>query len=319
MTPDPLSPNRRSIYDAIAALGESTSAEVHKKRGLTPLQAASASRGRFTELREAGFITEGPKRLCAVTGKLVGTWRAVANPPSTFTLPTPTEVIAPNESLTMAAPQGVQLTPLGARIADSVTKEQNDDILTQAANGVRACLFTLGDASERGQRLYGQTIEEQADLCGVDGKMLAQCALVAVAVPIERRHERLKWEHHQAVARLPAEQQDDWLHTAEVEGLGVKRLKKSLNFGRVATEEETEPDPLDKPTPTLMNHVQTMLAYFRGLGDVEHMDDAGLFALHRDMMRISTIHADIRRKLLARPLTSAYKTLLAEDLALLNA
>jgi N6-adenosine-specific RNA methylase IME4 len=75
----------------------------------------------------------------------------------------------------------------------------------------------------------GRALAEQV---GIDYGTIFNYASVVRAFEISRRRENLSFGHHQAVAALPASQQDQWLKRAERDDLSVARLRQAL---RVST------------------------------------------------------------------------------------
>ena len=94
------------------------------------------------------------------------------------------------------------------------------------------------------------------------GKALAQTSLhnfayVARNVPRSVRHELLSFEHHRAVARLDQSDQRQWIATTLAENeagrrMSVRRLRRSIEAGRVLAAEELQSDPADHG---ILNHV----------------------------------------------------------------
>jgi hypothetical protein len=68
------------------------------------------------------------------------------------------------------------------------------------------------------------------------------------------RTDNLDFTHHQVVAKLKSpDEQGHWLQMAVKHKLGKRRLQKSINFGRLATEQEVAGDPHDKRHTTYLS------------------------------------------------------------------
>jgi len=71
------------------------------------------------------------------------------------------------------------------------------------------------------------------------------------------RNELLSWEYHRAVARLEPDAQRHWIEIAITENeagrrMSSRRLRRSIDAGRIVTVEELKPDPVDKG---ILNHI----------------------------------------------------------------
>ena len=79
----------------------------------------------------------------------------------------------------------------------------------------------------------------------MDIATLQRCAYVSRHVPKALRHERLSWDHHCVLARLPEERMRGWIETcvAELDAgrqVTLRRLRRSLNLGRLAAPGELD-------------------------------------------------------------------------------
>ena len=86
---------------------------------------------------------------------------------------------------------------------------------------------------------------------GIDIGTLQNFAYVSRNVPYPLRTEQLSWEHHRLIAKLPEPEQATWIETCISENqsgqrMSTRRLRKSLNLGRVATAKDMEPDDADQ-------------------------------------------------------------------------
>ena len=75
------------------------------------------------------------------------------------------------------------------------------------------------------------------------------------------RHERLSWDHHCVLARLPEEEIGGWIEAcvAELDAgrpLTLRRLRRSLNLGRLASREELDRDGDDRG---IANHIPLLI------------------------------------------------------------
>ena len=121
--------------------------------------------------------------------------------------------------------------------------------------------FLVGDWLNFGERVYGDCKKAAAEL-GFEYQTVADYSYVARNVELSVRTETLEFNHHRVVAKLKPEDQKKWLATAAESKLGYRRLQKSINFGRIATEEEMKPDPADKGQTFYILFVNRLCQWF---------------------------------------------------------
>ena len=111
--------------------------------------------------------------------------------------------------------------------------------------------FMLGDWINYGSKAYGTKYKEALEFNGLAPKTLRNYASVARRVHPILREPSLGIEHHAAVAGLESQVQKYWLDMAKEHNLTVPRLRKSIQAGRLVTEEDMEDGAGNKQT----NHV----------------------------------------------------------------
>ena len=109
------------------------------------------------------------------------------------------------------------------------------------APGGRGAAWWIGDWLRYGNTQYGEKYTRAAQITGYDTKSLRNMVYVASRFDKDRRHGRLSWSHHAAVASLPAEEQDRWLALAEQERLSVRSLRVEISNSRTCPELEAAP------------------------------------------------------------------------------
>ena len=128
-----------------------------------------------------------------------------------------------------------------------------------SASAARSIAFIVGDWLVYGQGLFGTDgfPDKRVDqpsyqlalaATGLDLSTLQNYAYVSRSVPYSLRSERLSWEHHRLLAKLPEDDMRDWIDACVAEEdagrrMSTRRLRKSLNLGRVATDK-----PISNPT-----------------------------------------------------------------------
>ncbi len=87
------------------------------------------------------------------------------------------------------------------------------------------------------------------------------------------RNNNLDWTHHKVIARCKdADEQKHWLDIAEKHDLSVSRLRKSMNFGRLATEEEMEQDPADRGVVTHLALINRLIRWWKQTTENDPVD-----------------------------------------------
>jgi len=164
-------------------------------------------------------------------------------------------------------------TPLGLEIADDLTVEEWNEFAPHLGDAALALGFAIGD-----WLIFGERFAPQRPLPGfehmpakvpheryeaallatrLDITTLQNFAYVARNVPRSVRHELLSFEHHRAVARLDETDQRQWIATTVAEHdagrrMSVRRLRRSIESGRVLGIEELQADPADAG---ILNHI----------------------------------------------------------------
>ncbi len=173
------------------------------------------------------------------------------------------------ETITTKARAGT----LGLEISDDMTFEEWNQFAPHLGDAALALGFAIGD-----WLIYGERFAPQRSLPGfesmpakvpheryvaallatrLDITTLHNFAYVARRVPRSLRHELLSFEHHRAVARLDEAKQKEWIDTAIAENgagrrMSVRRLRRSIEAGRVLDASELQTDPADAG---IVNHI----------------------------------------------------------------
>ena len=151
--------------------------------------------------------------------------------------------------------------------------------------------FMLGDWINYGSKAYGTKYKEALEFTGLAPKTLRNYASVARRVHPTLREPSLGIEHHAAVAGLESQVQKYWLEMAKEHNLTVPRLRKSIQAGRLVTEEEMEDGAGNKQT----NHVALINRLVRWMtsetckAPVEEWDADRREAIKRDFQHLLDI------------------------------
>jgi hypothetical protein len=96
----------------------------------------------------------------------------------------------------------------------------------------KASPFWIGDLLAYGEAMYGEKYAQAIEATGHKVGYLMNVASVAAKIPAARRHPDLSFSHHQEVAALPEQQQNEWLDKAEVENWTSKELRNQIHVAK---------------------------------------------------------------------------------------
>ena len=178
-----------------------------------------------------------------------------------------------------------KITRMGLEQNSPLNLEEWQNLGAYLGSAARSMAFVIGDWLMYGSTLLGtagqgidspQTnlLEIAATCTGLDIPTLEAYAHVSRNVPIEWRNERLSWEQHRVIAKLPPNARPQWINacvTEEESGhrMTLRRLRKSINLGRIATHADLEPDPADKGIENHLTYVNRLAVWWRHMqGDL---------------------------------------------------
>ncbi len=209
------------------------------------------------------------------------------------------------------------VTPLGLELADDLTFEEWDQFAPHLGDAALALGFAIGD-----WLIYGERFAPQRSLPGfenmpakvpkeryqaallatrLDITTLHNFAYVARNVPRSVRHELLSFEHHRALARLNEDGQKQWIASAIAENdagrrMSVRRLRRSIESGRVLASTELQSDPADAGIVNHIPFVNRLVGWWgrmRGDGWLRTATKEQRAALKRDLQPIIDIHRQL--------------------------
>jgi hypothetical protein len=186
------------------------------------------------------------------------------------------------------------LTPRGIEFHDDLSFEEWEQLGEKLGDTERSIGFMIGDWINYAESKWGEKYNEAIAATGLEYQTLADYAWVAKRVSFSARAENLPFRHHRVVAKLKdSEEQKHWLDQAEKHDLSYRRLQKSINFGRIATEEEVEGDPADRGYVTylaLLNRIRRWWARETQKAPVDEWDEDRRQGLKKDFKLILDIY-----------------------------
>ena len=212
-----------------------------------------------------------------------------------------TTIILPNPK--------VSISPVGMRISSELSFEEWSELATSIGQAARSIGFIIGDWLVYGQSLFGTegfadrrvdsaSYQVAINATGLDLSTLQNYAYVSRNIPHSLRTERLSWEHHRLVAKLPETEQQEWIEACLAEEdagrrMSTRRLRKSLNLGRIATQNDLEPDDSDKGIENHIPFVNRLVVWWKRMQADRFLSEASdeqRAAIKRDLEPVITIY-----------------------------
>lgn len=186
------------------------------------------------------------------------------------------------------------ITSTGIEFNEELTFEEWEELGQKLAPVGKSIGFIIGDWINYGEKHWGDKYEEAILRTGLAYQTLRDFSYVARRVQLSFRNDKLDFTHHRVVAKLKdPDDQRHWLDMADKHKLGKRRLRKSINFGRLATEQEVAGDPYDKPHTTylsLLNKIRRWWQEQVEKAPVEQWDDERRQALKEDFEFVRDIY-----------------------------
>ena len=186
------------------------------------------------------------------------------------------------------------ITPTGIQFNEELSFEEWEELGQKLAPVGKSIGFIIGDWINYGEKHYGDKYEDAIKRTGMAYQTLRDFSYVARRVQLSLRNDKLDFTHHRVVAKLKdSEDQQHWLHMAVKHKLGIRRLRKSINFGRLATEQEVAGDPHDKRHTTylsLLNKIRRWWQEQIEKAPVDQWDEERRQALKEDFEFVKDIY-----------------------------
>ena len=186
------------------------------------------------------------------------------------------------------------------------------DLAGHLGTAARSIGFVIGDWLVYGQGLFGcdghpdkrvdsASYQLALEATGLDLSTHQNSAYVSRSVPYSWRNERLSWEHHRVLAKLPQAEQKDWIDACRAEQdagrrISTRRLRKSLSLGRIATDRDLEPDDSDKGIDNHIPFVNRLSVWWKRMRENHFLDRATAEqreALKRDLKPLVEIYEQL--------------------------
>lgn len=164
------------------------------------------------------------------------------------------------------------------------------------ATGVKhqQAAFMMGDLLKWGEERFGEKYADIIDATRaymrVHVKTLSNWQWIAGKIAPSRRRENLSLAHHEAVAKLDSDEQEEFLQLAEDEGMSVKELRNSIRErhpGKPRTQKVKTIVSIDTDNPEAVTDALQIIANHLSNPDTEIINDwkEHMDAIHRAYRR----------------------------------
>ncbi|MFB9446607.1 LmbU family transcriptional regulator [Dactylosporangium vinaceum] len=165
--------------------------------------------------------------------------------------PTGAEAASAMDPAPPAGPARTRMTRVGLRISHELSFEMWEQCGRRLSEVVDSSAWCLGDWLVYGKSRFPDRYELAIRAAGLQYQTLRNYSWVSRRFPLERRRERLSFQHHAEIASLPASEQDWWLDQAERSHWTTKQLRARIKDYVGALDAKPEPDPEPEPTEVM--------------------------------------------------------------------
>jgi hypothetical protein len=168
----------------------------------------------------------------------------------------------------------IEVTPLGLQFNGQPDFKQWSALGRKIGQALRSMEFVIGDWLVYGEQNFARSrvepgrYEQAIRTTGFDYRLLREYAHVSRKVSLSLRNDKLSWNHHRVVAKLPAEKQKHWLDIAanDEERISVRRLRTSINADRLVSVEELTTPISDRAIITHIPPINRLTLWWRESG-----------------------------------------------------
>jgi hypothetical protein len=186
------------------------------------------------------------------------------------------------------------ITPTGIQFSEDITEQEWATLGGKLGEIHNSMSFAIGDWINYANARWGERYDQAMAITGLSYKTLATYAHVSRRVDFSTRVENLDHCIHRTVAKLKdPDEQKYWLNVAQQNKLSVRRLIKSINFGRLATEDEVHGDPSDKGVVTHLALINRLIRWWKQTtadDPVEQWDEEQRENVKKDFGRLIEIY-----------------------------
>lgn len=181
------------------------------------------------------------------------------------------------DNLPLSLGPDIEVTPLGLLFHGQPDFMQWSALGPKIGHALRSMQFVIGDWLAYGETHFTRKgpgrptncdYENAIKTTGIDYAKLREFAHVSRRVNLLLRNNKLSWNHHRVVAKLPPEKQKHWLELVanHTERITVRRLRTSIYANRLVSVEELTTPPGDQAIITHLPPLNRIGLWWRETG-----------------------------------------------------
>ena len=170
----------------------------------------------------------------------------------------------------------IEVTPLGLRFHGEPDFKKWSALGRKIGQALRSMEFVIGDWLVYGEQHFKSTggrptncdYDTAIRATGIDYAILRNYAYVSRKVTLSLRNDKVSWNHHRLVAKLPPEKQSHWiaLVAENDERISCRRLRTSINADRLVSVEELTTPPCDRAIITHIPPINRLTLWWEETG-----------------------------------------------------
>jgi hypothetical protein len=170
----------------------------------------------------------------------------------------------------------IEVTPLGLRFHGEPDFKKWSALGRRIGQALRSMEFVIGDWLVYGEQNFRSTggrptncdYEKAIRATGIDYAILRNYAYVSRKVTLSLRNDKVSWNHHRLVAKLPPEKQSHWIKMVadSEQRISYRRLRSSINADRLVSVEELTTPPADQVIITHIPPINRLTLWWEDAG-----------------------------------------------------
>lgn len=190
----------------------------------------------------------------------------------------------------------IEITKKGALFHGDVPPSTVIQLMQKIVTAETACAFALGDLTEYLMKVKGKELLEIANATGISASDLKRRTKTCERLEYRLRRDNLHFDYHAEAAKSKSDDLAKFLVMATKEEMTRKRLKKSVELDREATDEDMkivieEHDEGTETFGTSINRIVILNGKLEREGNLSELEAEELFNLHIDFFPVVKIWA----------------------------
>ena len=175
------------------------------------------------------------------------------------------------------------------------------DLIKRLATIETACSFGVGDLANFLVGMKGKDLLEIASATGISAADLRRTSSTCTRIPYAQRDEQLHFDFPAEAAKSKADDPAKWLALTTSEHLDRKRLKRSVELGRLATDGDLNPEIEENDGGTksfggAVNRIVVFNGELERAGYYNEKTPEDLFELSADLLPVVKVWAGLVKR-----------------------